>query len=120
MLPKLLAPVTSQTRPELVEQARQIMAATSLEGMLGDLVALKERPDSTSTLADIHIPTLLLPGAEDQIIPLQEAQAMHVAIRGSVLEVIPDAGHLPNLENPAAFNAAVRRFLESLKPTEMP
>ena len=35
MLPKLLAPVTSQTRPELVEQARQIMAATSLEGCPG-------------------------------------------------------------------------------------
>ncbi len=119
MLPKLLAPVTYQTRPELVEQARQIMSAISLEALLGDLVALKERPDSTPTLAEIHIPTLLLPGAQDQIIPLQEAQAMHAAIRGSVLEVIPHAGHLPNLENPAAFNAAVRLFLNNLKPMEM-
>jgi len=118
MLPKLLAPVTSQTRPELVEQVRQIMAATSLEAILGDLVALKERPDSTPTLAEIEIPTLLLPGAQDQIIPLQEAQAMHAAIRGSVLEVIPDAGHLPNLENPAAFNAAIHRFINRLNPTE--
>jgi len=119
MLPKLLAPITSQTRPELVEQVRQIMATTSLEALLGDLVALKERPDSTPTLAEIQIPTLLLPGAQDQIIPLQEAQAMHAAIRGSVLEVIPQAGHLPNLENPAAFNAAVHLFLNHLKPTEM-
>jgi pimeloyl-ACP methyl ester carboxylesterase len=119
MLPKLLAPVTSQTRPELVEQTRQIMATTTLEALLGDLVALKERPDSTPTLAEIQIPTLLLPGASDQIIPLQEAQVMHAAIRGSVLEVIPQAGHLPNLENPAAFNAAVRLFLYHLKPTEM-
>ncbi len=120
MLPKLLAPATFQTRPELVEQARQVMAANSLEGVLGDLVALKERPDSTPTLSGIHIPTLLLPGAEDQIIPLPEAQAMQAAIRGSVLEVIPDAGHLLNLENPAAFNAAIRRFLNGLKPKEMP
>jgi 3-oxoadipate enol-lactonase len=118
MLPKLLAPATSQSRPELVEQARQIMASTSLESILGDLVALKERPDSTPTLANIRLPTLLLPGAEDQIIPLQEAQAMHAALRGSVLEVIPDAGHLLNLENPAAFNAAVRLFLKSLTPAE--
>ena len=43
---------------------------------------------------------------------------MQAAIHGSVLEVIPDAGHLLNLENPAAFNAAVRRFLNHLKPTE--
>jgi pimeloyl-ACP methyl ester carboxylesterase len=120
MLPKLVAPATSQTRPELVERARQIMAATSLEGILGDLVALKERPDSTPTLAEITVPTLLLPGAEDQIIPLQEAKAIHAAIQGSVLEVIPEAGHLPNLENPAVFNAAIRAFLKSLKPVEEP
>jgi pimeloyl-ACP methyl ester carboxylesterase len=120
MLPKLVAPSTFQTRPELVEQARQIMAASSLEAILGDLVALKERPDSTTTLSKIHVPTLLLPGAEDQIIPLEEAQALHAAIRGSVLEVIPAASHMPNLENPAAFNAAVRHFLKNFKPAEEP
>jgi 3-oxoadipate enol-lactonase len=119
MLPKLLAPATAQNQPELVEQARQIMTANSLAGVLGDLVALRERPDSTPTLGEIDTPTLLLPGAEDQIIPLPEAQAMQAAIRGSVLEVIPDAGHLLNLENPTSFNAAVRRFINGLKPTEM-
>jgi 3-oxoadipate enol-lactonase len=118
MLPKLVAPATIQTQPELVEQARQIVAAISLEGILGDLAALKERPDSTPTLAEIHVPALVLHGAEDQIIPLQEVEAMHAAIRGSVLEVIPDAGHLPNLENPVAFNAAVRLFFNSLRLTE--
>ena len=43
---------------------------------------------------------------------------MHAAIRGSVLEVIPQAGHLPNLENPAAFNTAIHRFINRLNPTE--
>jgi 3-oxoadipate enol-lactonase len=116
MLPKLLSPAAYQKRPELVVHAREIMSATSLEGILGDLVALKERPDSTPTLAKISIPTLLLPGSEDQIIPLSEAQAMHAAIPGAQLQVIPDAGHLTNLENPNAFNAAVRLFLNSIKP----
>jgi 3-oxoadipate enol-lactonase len=118
MLPKLVAPVTYQTRPELVEQVRQIMAATSLEGVLGDLIALKERPDSTPTLAEIAVPTLLLPGTQDQIIPLQEAELMRAGIRGARLELIPDAGHLTNLENPAAFNAAVRAFLKRIKHME--
>jgi pimeloyl-ACP methyl ester carboxylesterase len=83
--------------------------------VLGDLAALKERPDSTSTLAQIDLPTLLLPGAEDLIVPLHEAQAMHAAIRGSRLAVIPDAGHLPNLENPSAFNQAIRDFLATIR-----
>lgn len=118
MLPKLLSPATYQNRPELVAQARQIMAATSLEGILGDLVALKQRPDSTPTLAMISVPTLILPGAEDQIIPLSDAQAMHSTIPGAQLHVITNAGHLANLENPVAFNAAVRAFLKTIKPEE--
>jgi 3-oxoadipate enol-lactonase len=113
MLPKMLAPSTLQERPELVEQTRQIMLHTSLEGVLGDLVALRDRPDSSSTLAQISLPTLILPGAGDQIIPLSEAQAMEAGIRGSRLVVIPGAGHLTCLENPAVFNQAVREFFFS-------
>ncbi len=64
MLPKLLAPQTYSTRPELVERARSITLGVSLEGVLGDLAALKNRPDSTPTLAQIDVPTLLLHGAE--------------------------------------------------------
>jgi 3-oxoadipate enol-lactonase len=120
MLPKLLSPAAFQTHPDLVEQVRQVMAATSLEAVLGDLAALKERPDSTSTLAEIRVPTLLLPGANDQIIPLSEAQAMHAVIQGSQLQVISASGHLPNLENPATFNAAIRTFLQNLNSKEKP
>lgn len=114
MLPRLLSPTTTQNRPEVVSLALQIMRQTSLEGILGDLEALKTRPDSSSTLQQLDIPTLFLPGADDNIIPLQEAQAMHAALAGSRLVVIPEAGHLPNLENPQAFNQAVIEFLNNL------
>ena len=114
MLPRLLSPVTYKKKPHLVEQAREIMLRTSLQGVLGDLAGMKERPDSTPTLAHITVPTLLLPGADDQIIPLADAQAMQAGIPGAQLKIIPNAGHLPNLENPAAFNRAVRRFLKAL------
>jgi len=45
---------------------------------------------------------------------LSEAELMHSRIKGSHLEVIPSAGHLPNLEQPGEFNQAVTRFLHSL------
>jgi 3-oxoadipate enol-lactonase len=114
MLPRLLSPKTYAQHPDLVAQVKMIMEHTSLEGILGDLAGLKERPDSTPNLSQIRLPTLLLPGADDPIVPLQEAQAMHAGIQGARLEIIPDAGHLPNLENPSAFNRAVRRFLDTL------
>lgn len=114
MLPRILSPKTYQTQPRLVEQVRAIMLKTSLEGVLGDLTGLRERPDSTPILAQISVPTLVLPGADDPIVPLAEAQAMHAAIPGARLQIIQDAGHLPNMENSAAFNQAMRKFLEKI------
>lgn len=114
MLPLILSPQAGERSPQLVEQVRQIMLRTSLEGVLGDLAALKERPDSTPDLPRLQIPVLVIHGEQDQIIPHTEAHAMHDAIPGSLWELIPGAGHLPCLENPAAFNQALRTFLTAL------
>jgi pimeloyl-ACP methyl ester carboxylesterase len=111
MLPKMLAPQSYSSRPDLVEQVRAIMLRTSLEGVLGDLAALKDRPDSVPTLARIAVPTLIINGAHDQIIPLKEAQAMRDGIPGARLVVVEQAGHLLGMENVEAFNEAVTRFL---------
>ena len=112
MLPKMLAPQTYRSRPDLVERARSIMLDVSLEGVLGDLAALKDRPDSTPTLAQIDVPTLILHGADDQIIPPSEAEVMRDGIHESKLVVVPEAGHLPGMENIVVFNEAMRNYLE--------
>jgi 3-oxoadipate enol-lactonase len=51
-------------------------------------------------------------GDEDTVTPPTVAHEMRDAIAGAELAVIPGAGHLSNLEQPAAFNAVVARFLE--------
>jgi pimeloyl-ACP methyl ester carboxylesterase len=111
MHPKILAPKTYETDPALVERVRRIMETTSQEGMIAALLGMRDRSDATSLLERIDLPTLVLHGAEDQIIPLAEAQAMHAAIKGSRLEVLPESGHLLNMEQPGLFNQAVRDFL---------
>ncbi len=60
MLPKMLAPKTYNERPELVQSVREMMRSTSLEGILGDLMGMKSRPDSTPTLVQIDKRTLIL------------------------------------------------------------
>jgi 3-oxoadipate enol-lactonase len=62
-------------------------------------------------LSTIHVPTLIIVGAEDTVTPPEIAEKMHGAIGGSELTVIAGAGHLSNLEQPEAFNGAVARFL---------
>jgi pimeloyl-ACP methyl ester carboxylesterase len=115
MLPIVLAPNTYQEKPDLVDQVEKIMAQTSTDGMVSALMGMKTRPDSSPTIEKINVPTLIIHGADDQIIPTSEADAMHAAIEGSRLEIIPNAGHLPNLEQPELFNHSVENFLSGLE-----
>ncbi len=117
MLPKLLAP-GSYEDGELVEFVQEIMEGASVEGVIGALAAMRDRPDSMPMLADIDVPTLIIHGAEDQIIPVSEAEAMYEAIEDAELVIIPDAGHLPNLEQVDSFNDAVIDFIEELTGEE--
>ncbi|MNL89717.1 3-oxoadipate enol-lactonase 2 [compost metagenome] len=62
------------------------------------------------------MPTLVIVGEQDPTTPPAEAEAMAKAIPGARLVVIPGAGHLANLEQPDAFNAAVREFMATFSP----
>jgi pimeloyl-ACP methyl ester carboxylesterase len=110
----MVGETTRERRPEVVETVRAMMAAAPVEGIVGALEAMLARPDSTPTLATIDVPTLILVGEEDVLTPPKEARAMHEKIRGSRLEVLAHAGHISNLERPAAFNHVVSEFVEGI------
>ena len=95
----------------MVEEIRQIAAAQSAAGVIGGLVALRDRPNATPDLGIITVPTLILVGEHDAITPPAVAGELAARIPGSRVVTIPTAGHLSNLENPEAFNAAVVEFL---------
>ena len=100
--------------PALIDAVHQMMGNASVEGIRGALEAMLGRADSTPTLATIDVPTLVVVGAEDVLTPVHEAVILHDAIRGSRLEVIKHAGHVSNLERPAAFNHVLSEFLAAL------
>jgi 3-oxoadipate enol-lactonase len=110
-LPKLVGETTRRERPDLVAGLRERILATSPRGIANALSGLATRADSRETLPAIAVPTLVLVGAEDEITPPAEAATMAAAIPKARLDVIPGAGHLANLESPAAVNAALRAFL---------
>ena len=114
VLPKLVGETTHKRRPEIVARLRETIAATPPRGIADALAGLAARADSTSTLREIRVPTLVLCGAEDVITPVAEAEALVRGIAGSRLEIVPEAGHLSSVENPEAFNNALGRFLEGL------
>jgi pimeloyl-ACP methyl ester carboxylesterase len=113
-LPGMVGKSTRDKQPDLIERIRSAMVRTSAEGIVGALEAMRTRPDSTPLLPGIDVPTLVVVGAEDAITPVREARALHEAIPNSRLEIVPEAGHLSNLERPAAFNTALSDFVGSL------
>jgi len=115
MLPKLLTEATRASRGSLVTFVKAMMAKQHANGVAAALRGMAARPDRGEWIKSINVPTLILTGRDDTLIPPAESEAMHKAIPGSRLVVIPDAAHLSNIEHPEAFNAAVRDFLSRLK-----
>jgi pimeloyl-ACP methyl ester carboxylesterase len=81
--------------------------------MLIALSAMAEA-DLTFVLPTIAVPTQLIWGALDVRSPMSVAHEFRRRIPGAILTVIPDCGHVSNLEAPRAFNGLVRGFLDSL------
>jgi pimeloyl-ACP methyl ester carboxylesterase len=106
---------TRDKRPALIDEVHRMLASASVDGIVGALEAMLGRVDSTPTLGTITVPTLVIVGAEDVLTPVKEAEILHDAIRGSRLEVIDQAGHVSNMERPAAFNHVLSEFLAGLE-----
>ncbi|WP_420132037.1 alpha/beta fold hydrolase [Rhodopseudomonas sp.] len=75
--------------------------------------AIIARADSRPTLATIACPTLVLTGDTDNTIPNSLSQEMADGINGAKLVIIPDCGHMPQIEQPAATAAALTEWLRN-------
>jgi pimeloyl-ACP methyl ester carboxylesterase len=78
-----------------------------------------QRVDATDRLYLAEaLPVLIVWGARDPIIPVRHGEDAHNAIPGSRLEIFEDVGHLPQLESPGRFIAALERFLNETEPAQ--
>jgi 3-oxoadipate enol-lactonase len=114
MVPRLLGRSTQQTQPTVVGQVKTTIGRTPVPGIVGALSAMRDRPDSTPLLPTINIPTLVVVGAEDELIPPAASRVMASAIPSAAMTTIPNAGHLSPLEAPTAVTRVIAEFLEAL------
>ena len=73
--------------------------------------ALATRKDYTPTLKNIKVPSLIICGEYDRLCPIKVHREMESLIDNSTLEIIPDAAHLPTLEQPAYLNKILTKWL---------
>jgi len=114
MRAKLVGPTTHATRPAVVGAIDAMMRHATPEGIGFALARIMSRPDSSTDLSAFRGPVSVVVGEEDLLTPPAEAAAMAALVPGAALATIPGAGHLSNLESPAAFNAALLDWLSAV------
>jgi pimeloyl-ACP methyl ester carboxylesterase len=113
MLPRFF---TAAVPTDIIQTVRDMILRTPVSGIIGALVAMRDRPDSTPLLPTlVGVPTLVVVGQEDVITPPALAQAMASALPEARLVEVPGAGHLPCIEQPVPTTRAVLKFLQGLK-----
>jgi 3-oxoadipate enol-lactonase len=100
----------SMARTDLVSYVHALADGATAEGWIAALEAMKTRPDSMLLLRQAQVPALVVVGELDRITPIADARSLRLLLKGE-LAVIPNVGHLPNIEDPIAFNEALASFL---------
>ncbi len=112
--PKLFLEGTPAEAPE-VEHARRIMLNTAPAGIIGSLLAIAERPDSTETLKTINVPALVIGGTGDQLFKPEIPKQIASLIPGAELVMAEKSGHMPMMEEAALVTEALKRLVERAK-----
>ncbi|MCI4323272.1 MAG: alpha/beta hydrolase [Thermoplasmata archaeon] len=110
----LVAPTTWERAGPLVEDLRGIVRSVRSTTITRTLEAIAHRADLTPELSKLRLPTLVIWGEEDRLIPPAQTQSMVERIPAGVGIGIPGAGHLPFLEAPDTFAQALLPFLGRL------
>jgi pimeloyl-ACP methyl ester carboxylesterase len=115
ILPKLLASHTLKDKPEVIDRVRQMILKTDPAGAAAAQRGMAARRDYSNDLSQIDVPALIIVGREDSIRPVADAEFMHRGMRNSQLEIIEDAAHMTNMEQPESFNETMLTFLKLIQ-----
>ncbi len=115
LLPGMIGQSTRAQRPDVEARMQSMLRAASVDGIVGALQALRDRPDASDTVRTIHVPTLVVVGDEDVLTPPAKAEALIALLPSATrrrYDVIAGAGHVSCVERPAAVNCVLSEFLE--------
>jgi pimeloyl-ACP methyl ester carboxylesterase len=83
------------------------------------LRVLQRRPDQQKTLRKVHVPTMIIAGESDTLVPRRRAEFLAAMMPQGCLEIVAEAGHMPQLEQPEAVTKLLHTFLSGRLPTLM-
>ena len=107
----VFGPTTKAGDPDLVEHWRERWRGLTGASVYWESASWLRREDVAARLSEITVPTLVIHGEEDEILPMEGAELMAREVRDGRLARIAGAGHTANTERPDEVNAALREFL---------
>jgi pimeloyl-ACP methyl ester carboxylesterase len=102
-------------RPEIQTDLLKLMLQTDKKGWIAALHGMAEREDFSDRLPVIKVPTLVVAGRQDVLIPFEKAQEMADQLSTGWLEGIEKAGHMPMLEEPEEVALAMDELIQRVK-----
>ena len=102
---------TDKKNQEIFDLCLSMATDLGKEIFINQSNALATRKDYKSTLKNIKVPSLIICGEHDRICPIKVHIEMESLIENSTLEIIPDAAHLPTLEQPTYLNKILGKWL---------
>lgn len=111
---KLLAPENIAANTPAVAIYRRMVETNNPQGVAAAARGMAQRTDFTARLSEIKLPALVIAGEVDALSPPAAMRTLAAAMPNARVVVIPNAGHLTPIENPAAVNTAIGEFLETL------
>jgi 3-oxoadipate enol-lactonase len=106
----MLAPNTPST---IFDKAANIAADTKIDGLTNAIRIILES-DNTESLSSLDLPTMVISGAVDPVVPKEKTDQIHSLVPGSQTAIIPNAGHAPYLEKNDNYNEVISKFTKKL------
>jgi pimeloyl-ACP methyl ester carboxylesterase len=127
IVPRALGKIGLRTGPDITEMARGYASLSNAEGRSAFIHTCRAVIDPTGQRINASdrlylaskMPSLIVWGRRDRIIPVEHARPAHDGMPGSRLEIFDDAGHFPHLDDPLRFARVLGSFLAETKPAKL-
>jgi pimeloyl-ACP methyl ester carboxylesterase len=127
VIPRALGRVGLRTRVDLEEMARGYQSLSNAEARSAFIHTLRSVIDARGQRIDARdrlylaskMPSMIIWGCRDRIIPVAHGRAAHKAMPGSRLELFDQSGHFPHLDEPLRFSRTVQGFFAATKPARL-
>jgi pimeloyl-ACP methyl ester carboxylesterase len=127
VLPRALGRLGLRTRTDLTEMARGYQSLSNAEARRSFIHTVRAVIDPTGQRINAtdrlylasKMPSLIVWGCHDRIIPVEHAHPAHEAMLGSRLELFEEAGHFPHIDDPLRFARTLEAFFHETEPAQL-